>query len=71
LLGAFFRFWANATVNAFGLTYVSFYNQTERYAIIYAFIGLFGGIFSNMFYAVLADKLEPRFSKIKSHLATI
>ena len=44
------------------------YGKPQLFALVYAVIGLLGGIFSNIFFAVLSDKLEPRFIKIKAYL---
>lgn len=69
LAGAFFRVWAGTTVGSFSLLYTNMYNRPGEFAIIYAVIGLLGGIFSNMFYAVVCDRYEINCTRIKSYVA--
>jgi len=69
LAGAFFRVWAGVTIGSFSLLYSNQYNKPELFAAIYAVIGFIGGIFSNMFYAILCDRYEHRFIRIKSYAA--
>ena len=68
MAAAFFRFWTNSTIGSFSLLYTNMYGKPQLFAVIYAVISLLGGIFSNIFFAVLSDKLEPRFIKIKAYL---
>jgi len=70
LTGVFFRIWAGATVVSFSLLYTNMYNKPDLFAVIYAAIGLFGGIFANMFYAVICDRYESKFIRIKSLVAS-
>jgi len=62
--------WAGVTIGSFSLLYTNMYNKPDLFAVIYAAIGLIGGIFSNMIYAVICDRYEVNIIRIKSYVAS-
>lgn len=68
-LGLFLLSWS-LTGKAFELRYFNFYNETTVFSAYSAAISLIGLFVSSIFYAQLADRLQPRFTKIKSYIIT-
>ena len=68
-LGLFLSTWG-LTGATYSLLYFNFYNQTTVFSAYSAAVYLIGVVVASMFYAQLADRLQPRFIKIKPYIIT-
>lgn len=68
-MASFFKYSGYTAMANYGLFYYNYYGDPNLYAILNVVVSMMGGIVSPLVTAIICDKYESKFIKIKPYVA--
>ena len=69
LAASFFKYSGYTSMANYGLFYFNYYGNPDTYAILNVVVASIGGIISPLVTAMICDKYEPHYIRIKPFIA--